>query len=139
MKLYKILFESGSPPKPKEADMLDALEMVRESYPEEMEGKELEDFNLEYIGNLSVNEIGQYADLSSWMEEFEEDDVEGIKKFRGAEWFNRMENFFTNNTIPPIIVVEGETFTDIGDGRGRVTYANWKGIPLHVWKLKVKQ
>ena len=139
MKLSEILFEGEQPPKPKQEDMQDALEMVRESYPEEMEDKELEDFDLEYLGLLSVADIGHYADLSSWMEEFDEDDVEGMKSFRGEEWFNRMENFAKNDTIPPIIVVEDETFTDVGDGRGRVTYANWKNIPLHVYKLKVKQ
>jgi hypothetical protein len=150
MKLSEILFEVEQPPKPKQEDMQDALEMVRESYPEEMEDKELEDFDLEYLGLLSVADIGHYADLSSWMEEFDEDDVEGMKSFRGEEWFNRMENFAKNDTIPlenfakndtipPIIVVEGKTFTDVGDGRGRVTYANWKNIPLHVYKLKVKQ
>lgn len=137
--LSKILFESVQPPEPKQADMLDALEMVRESYPEEMENKELEDFDLTYLGKLFVDEIGQYADLSSWMEEFDKDDVEGMKKFRGEKWFDRMEDFVANNTMPPIIVVEGDGFVDVGDGRGRVTYANWKGIPLHVYKLKVKQ
>ena len=142
MKLYKILYEnvgSEQPPKPKQEDMRDALEMVREGYPEEMENKELEDFDLEYIGKLSVDEIGQYADLSAWMEEFDEDDIEAMKKFRGEKWYKRMEDFVANNTMPPIIVVEGDSFVDVGDGRGRVTYANWKGIPLHVYKLKVKQ
>ena len=139
MKLYEILFESEQPPEPKQADMRDALEMVRESYPEEMENKELEDFDLTYLGKLSVDEIGQYADLSSWMEEFDKDDVEGMKRFRGEKWFDRMENFVASGAVPPIIVVEGDGFVDIGDGRGRVTCANWKSIPLHVYKLKVKQ
>jgi hypothetical protein len=40
---------------------------------------------------------------------------------------------------PPIVVVTGETFSVIGDGRGRVTYAAWKDIPLHTWELRLKE
>jgi hypothetical protein len=139
MKLSKILFENGSIPKPSRDDLYDAIEMAKESYGEELENVEsLSDFDLTYLGKLDVSELREFADLSSWMEEFDEDDVEGMKRFRGEKWFNRMENFAKNDTVPPIIVVEGDGFLDIGDGRGRVTYANWRGIPLHVWKLKVK-
>jgi hypothetical protein len=35
-------------------------------------------------------------------------------------------------------VVTGDNFSMVGDGRGRVTYANYKKIPLEVWELRYK-
>ena len=123
MKLYKILYEnagSEQPPKPKQEDMRDALEMVREGYPEEMENKELEDFDLEYIGKLSVDEIGQYADLSSWMEEFDEDDVEEGNRFtKGLE----DDNVKVGDKIPGTNAIKKK---DIDEGILASTRALWK-------------
>ena len=138
MKLFEILFENGSIPKPSRDDLYDAIEMAKESYGEELENVEsLSDFDLTYLGNLDVSELREFADLSSWMERI--DDEDEMRSFRGDEWFERMEGFYESDSIPPVVIVEGDSFVDIGDGRGRVTYANWRGIPLHVWKLKVKQ
>ena len=95
------------------------------------------DFDLTYIGKLAVSELEKYADLSSWMERI--DDEDDMRSFRGDKWFERMEGFYKSDSIPPIVIVEGDSFLDIGDGRGRVTYANWKGIQLYVWKLKLKK
>ena len=140
VKLFEILFEEvSSPPKPSKRDLIDALEMAKESYYEDgLEDKTLKDFELEYLGLLSVDELSNYGDLSSWMEDIEDED--DMRRFRGDEWFERIDGFYNKNGyVPPIVIVEGDNFVDIGDGRGRVTYANWKGIPLHVYKLKVKQ
>ena len=138
MNLSEILFEGGSIPKPSRDDLYDAIEMAKESYPEELENIEsLSYFDLTYLGKLDVSELREYADLSSWMERI--DDEDDMRSFRGDKWFERMEEFYESDRIPPIVIVEGDGFLDIGDGRGRVTYANWRGIPLHVWKLKVKQ
>lgn len=138
MGIKVILRESltESPPKPKLKDLEDALEHTEDVYYDSMEGKTLDDFDLEYVGLLPVSRLREYADLSSWMERI--DDEDEMRSFRGDKWFERMEGFYKENKIPPIIVVEGDDFVDIGDGRGRVTYANWKNIPLHVWKLKLK-
>ena len=137
MKLFEILFENGSIPKPSRDDLYDAIEMAKESYGEELENVEsLSDFDLTYLGKLDVSELREYADLSSWMERI--DDEDEMRSFRGDEWFERMEGFYESDSIPPIVIVEGDGFVDIGDGRGRVTYANWRGIPLHVWKLHLK-
>lgn len=137
MNLSEILFEGGSIPKPSLDDLYDAIEMAKESYPEELENVEsLSDFDLTYLGKLDVSELREFADLSSWMERI--DDEDDMRSFRGDEWFERMEGFYESDRIPPIVIVEGDGFLDIGDGRGRVTYANWKGIKLHVWKLRLK-
>ena len=138
MKIWEILFENGSIPEPSRDDLYDAIEMAKESYGEELENVDsLSDFDLTYLGKLDVSELREYADLSSWMERI--DDEDDMRSFRGDKWFERMEEFYESDRIPPIVIVEGDGFLDIGDGRGRVTYANWKGIQLHVWKLKVKQ
>lgn len=36
---------------------------------------------------------------------------------------------------PPIIIVSGDGFSAMGDGRGRVTYAAYKNITLETWTL----
>jgi hypothetical protein len=139
MLLSSIIFEAFdvAVKTPSSKDIDDALEMAAESYPEEMKGKTVDDFDIEYLGELSVEQLGEYADLSSWLESI--DDEDEMRSFRGDKWFERMERFYENGLIPPIVIVEGESFVDIGDGRGRVNYANWKGIPLKAWKLKLKQ
>ena len=64
MKLSEILFENGSIPKPSRDDLYDAIEMAKESYPEELENIEsLSDFDLTYLGKLDVSELSEYADL----------------------------------------------------------------------------
>jgi hypothetical protein len=138
MLLSPIIFsESVAARNPSEQDLNDALEMAIESYPEELEGKSIEDFDLKYLGKLKVFQLAKYADLSSWLESI--DTEEEMRSFRGDKWFERMEKFYQEGSIPPIVVVQGENFVDIGDGRGRVNYANWKGIPLTVWMLKLKK
>ena len=123
-------------PEPRREDINDALEMTIESYYEHVKRmSSIQNYELEYIGYLHVNELEEFADLSSWMEEIE--DKEDMINFRGKEWFNRMVKFDKENKIPPIVVIEGDDFVDIGDGRGRITYANYRNIPIHVWKIKL--
>ena len=123
-------------PEPRREDINDALEMTIESYYEHVKRmSSIQNYELEYIGYLHVNELEEFADLSSWMEEIE--DKEDMINFRGKEWFNRMTKFEKLDKIPPILVIEGDDFVDIGDGRGRITYANYRNIPIHVWKIKL--
>lgn len=122
--------------RPSIEDINDAIEHVKDAYSEEIdEAASIEDFEMKYLGKLSVKEIGQYDDLSSWMERIEDEDE--LRSFRGERW-KRLTDVWGNNP-PPVIVVSGETFTTIGDGRGRVTYAAYKNIPLDVWELTYKR
>jgi hypothetical protein len=121
--------------RPSIEDINDAIEHVKDAYSEEIaEAASIEDFKMKYLGKLSVKEIGSYDDLSSWMERIEDEDE--LRSFRGERW-KRLTDVWGNNP-PPVIVVSGETFTTIGDGRGRVTYAAYKNIPLDVWELTYK-
>ena len=120
---------------PSQRDILDAIEHAKEGYPEEIDQDAgIEDFDKVYLGKLTVDEIGRYDDLSSWMERIEDEDE--LRSFRGERW-KRLTDVWGNNP-PPVIVVSGKTFTTIGDGRGRVTYAAYKNIPLDVWELTYK-
>ena len=133
MKLSKILYESVSAPKPSNDDIYDAIETATETYPEEFgEDVSRSDFELNYLGKLSVDDLRQYDDIDSWMEDVEDEDE--LKSFRGEKW-KKLSDTWGDNP-PPIIVVTGERFSLVGDGRGRVTYASYKHIPLETWELR---
>lgn len=132
-RLYSILFESVSAPKPSNDDIYDAIETAMESYPEEFdENTSRSDFELSYLGKLSVDDLRNYDDIDSWTENVEDEDE--LKSFRGERW-KKLSDIWGNNP-PPIVVVTGESFSLVGDGRGRVTYANYKKIPLETWELR---
>jgi hypothetical protein len=135
MKLSKILFEVESQRPPKASDVDDAIETAMETYPEEFsDDTSRSDFELNYLGMLSVDDLKQYDDIDSWMEDVEDEDE--LKSFRGERWKKLSDTW--GNTPPPIVVVTGDNFSMVGDGRGRVTYANYKKIPLEVWELRYK-
>jgi hypothetical protein len=122
-----------SPTRPSDRDIRDAIETSSdfEEFPRDALPSE---FTLTHLGAMPVSKLSRYTDLSSWAEEI--DDEEEMVRFRGREWYRRMRAFDEAGTIPPIIVVQGKSFAELGDGRGRVTYAQWRGIPLDVWMLK---
>lgn len=129
MRALEILFETTVPPKPEQRHLLDAIEHAN-LYGEKWT---LADFELKYEGYLSVDEIGNFDDLSSWVEV---DDVDDLHGFRQGSWNTGPKN------VPPIVVItapdEGHCHTQIGDGRGRVNFANAHGLKLHVWHLIYK-
>ena len=125
MRRWIKLFEDVIPD-PSTNDLLDAIRHA-DVYDE---GWELSDFNLKYLGYLSVDEIGEYDDLSSWPEV---ETIEDLQTFRQGK-------FKTNKfTLSPIIIItspeEDECHTQVGDGRGRVNYAIAHNIKLHAWHL----
>ncbi len=120
---------------PSQRDILDAIEHAKEGYPEEIDQDAgIEDFDKVYLGKLTVDEIGRYDDLSSWMEDISDEDE--LRSFRGEKW-KRMAELW-GDAPPPIVIVSGDTFTVVGDGRGRVSYASYRGIPLEAWELRYK-
>ena len=134
MKLLKILFEGVSgAPKPSNDDIYDAIDTAMESYPEEFgENTSRSDFELSYLGKLSVDDLRNYDDIDAWTENVEDEDE--LKSFRGERWKKLSDEWGDNP--PPMIVVTGERFSLVGDGRGRVTYASNKHIPLETWELR---
>lgn len=130
---------SGMPLKPSERDLEDAIMHFSEFFGSEdrrLYNMNIVDFDLNYLGKLAVEDLWEYDDLSSWMDDL--DDEDDFIAFRGEEWARKAGTWGEN--IPPIVVVTSENppYSVIGDGRGRVTYANYKNLPVPTWELKWK-
>jgi len=91
-------------------------------------------------GNISVTEplmipmrdLGEYDDLSSWLELDSGADEQDVRSFRGPRWAERAERWASPQQMPPIVIVEAPNAVAIADGRGRVNYATamgWDEIP----------
>ncbi len=107
-----------------------------------------EDFSLEFLGNLTPDQIGEHDDLSSWVE-LDPEDFKGLNMkekialladFRGLDWAQRALGWLKRG-IPPIVVIEypdpeeGTPREEIGDGRGRVNLAIALGLKVPTWKM----
>lgn len=122
MKLLEI-----SPPKPQHANIMDAISHADIN---DTNWKPV-DFIFKYEGYLSISELHQFDDLSGWLEA---NSVEDLETYRDGAWNNKPHD------VPPIIIItapneENVCYTQIGDGRGRVNYANVHKLKLHVWHL----
>ena len=97
-------------------------------------GWSFNDFEITYVGFLSVKEISQYDDISSWIEVAEPDD---LTTFRNGDWDQSPDI-----SLPPVIVItapdEGSNHTQLGDGRGRVNFAVAHDLRLHTYHMIFK-
>lgn len=130
------------PPEPSRRDIGEALETI------EANGSVFDPASIElrYLGLLTVERLGAYDDLSSWLETERvprADLFEELRSFRGQAWAKRAMTW-QDEGIPPVIVgrypdeESGRETTAVVDGRGRVNYAFASGEPLHVWELRVR-
>jgi hypothetical protein len=130
MRYHELMTEAGNPPKPDQAHLLDAIEHA-DSY---QEGWTLADFKLRYEGYMTADELQRFDDTAGWLDAHEPDD---LVDFRDGAFHNDAQE------MPPIVVVtapdDGRLHTQIGDGRGRVNWANAHGRRLHVWHLIYKR
>ena len=95
--------------------------------------------------NFSISEIMNWDDYSSWGEwdegelrdQSNEEMYEEVSSFRGSAWADRAFNWLKIG-FPPIILVETlDAGMFVGDGRGRLSFANGLGIKeLPVMLLK---
>lgn len=125
-----------NPPPPTQKDLVEAISHA-DVY---REGWTLSDFRVEYRGVFHGEDLDQYDDLSGWLDLDSLDDEEDLIGFRGEAWAKRAKKWGKN--IPPIVVITapdedegGRLHTQIGDGRGRVNYSVYSGIPLHVYEM----
>lgn len=115
-----------APPRPLPANIADAIEHA-DSFGGALKRQ---DFTLRYEGYLTVGEISIFDDPYGWLEAHEPDDLDDYRQgsFKGEA-----------REMPPIIVITAPDdegcITQIGDGRGRVNFANAHGLRLHVWHL----
>ena len=96
---------------------------------------------------LPLRDLYRYDDVSSWAEwqrgellELDPDErEEELKAFRGKNWAKLACTWRTPSDMPPIVIVTGPSFSGVGDGRGRVSYAigmNWSAIPAVFVRLR---
>ena len=105
----------------------------------------LDDFTLSYRGKLEVDDLWDYDDLFGWLET-DEGDPSSLDYYRGTEW-EEMSRKWLKEGIPPIVVItapdpyeeDGSVMTQIGDGRGRVNFANAYAMKIPVWHLEIKE
>ncbi len=81
---------------------------------------------------IRMRDLGQYDDLSGWLELDSGADEQDIRSFRGPSWAEVAEQWTSPEQMPPIVIVEAPNAVAIADGRGRVNYATamgWDEIP----------
>lgn len=125
-------------PAPKHRDLLDAIDYADSlsSVPQDFT---LEDFELEYLGKLNVDDFYEYDDLSGWLEVGKGEFIgpygdEELNSYRGSEWAGRALQWMEEG-IPPVIVISTPEVTAVGDGRGRINLANGLDVPVDAYKL----
>ena len=87
-------------------------------------------FSIKYK-KISFEELYNYDDVNSWLE-IEKSSLKDLDKSDLIEELNSFRNGFglrclrwiESNSIPPIVIVESDSYSCIGDGRGRINLAN---------------
>lgn len=122
------------PEKPSYSDLQDAIEHADIN----QVGFTLSDFDLQYLGLKSVDDLYEFDDIDSWSEDLETQ--EDLENFRGKEWVadTRAKSWIKKGIVPPIVVITLDNITQIGDGRGRVTVAKNFNLKVPVWHLVYK-
>jgi hypothetical protein len=129
--------------KPSQKDLLDAIDHASDFSNEPLS---LEDFNLEFLGDLSVDDLRQYDDVDAWLDlrpdtfqgMSDEEKVAELGQFRGPKWGVMAAKWLKAGKIPPIVVITTPEMTQIGDGRGRVNVASGFGLKVPTWHLVYK-
>lgn len=138
----KRFLRKHSTPVPSQKDLEDAISHA-DIYGDQ--GWTVSDFDLKFLGFLSLNDLRQYDDIDSWLDLLPEDNKEELDSFRGSQWAERAKKWLDEEKIPPVIIItapivsEYELHTQIGDGRGRINLAslfNIDKIPTYhmIWK-----
>jgi len=145
-KVKKLKTKKKAGVQPSHQDLVDAIEHADEIWGQD--GWILEDFDLEDLGDIPLEDVYQYDDVVGWLElspeDFEgmtdQEKIQELSGFRGKAWANRAIGWLTNG-IPPIIIVEDDRgSTVLGDGRGRFNFAVAMNIPkIHAFKLSLKK
>jgi hypothetical protein len=118
--------------KPSRRDLLDALDHAS-SVLNDDQPLSLDEFELNFIGLHTVDELKNYDDVDPWLD-LSPDDKGDYGSFRGPEWEERSKTWATQG-IPPIVIVSTANGTVVGDGRGRINYANMMGMKVPTWEL----
>jgi hypothetical protein len=112
---------------PSKRDLLDAIQHA-DVYG--VGSWKLSDFILQDLGMMPISAIPD--DVDSWLET---DDADDLKSFRDGQF-----DIPPDTKFEPVILIttpdeDGGCQTQIGDGRGRINFANVHGLPVHVFHL----
>jgi hypothetical protein len=138
-------------------DIEDAIYQAKDAFSPMPDWTE-DDFDLQYLGELKVEDFYEYDDLSGWLEigrgELEGLDPDALnakyseemltlEEYRGEEWAQKALNWIRNKDIPAIIIItapdpDGGLHTQVGDGRGRINLANGFDIAIPAYHLIYK-
>jgi len=85
---------------------------------------------------MTLSEIAAYDDPSGWLE-FDQNELvgadmeqiwEAAASFRGEDWADLAVQWVATGNWPPVVVIEGERISALGDGRGRFSLACALGL-----------
>lgn len=98
----------------------------------------LDDFEWTFCGPKKIEELLEYdSGLFSWLELAPSSSLNDFKTFRGYQWMCKASKWFEIG-VPPIVAIQLNDRKQIGDGRGRVNFANMVGyeVPLYFMRFK---
>lgn len=119
---------------PSKQDILDAINHASEVF--DIEKQKFNKTKLRFLGNLSLIELNKYDDLNSWLE-LSPDDSNNYASYRGHDWEERSKKWNIEG-IPPVIIVTSSKGSVVGDGRGRINFANMHNLKVPTWELVVE-
>lgn len=111
-------------------DMLCAIRSL-EAYNDQLY---LDDFRYEFVGPISIWDLEKYdKGFFKWLELTPASTFDDLRKFRGYEWMCKASEWIKKG-IPPVIAISYKNYQQIGDGRGRINFANMMGydVPLYL-------
>lgn len=124
------------PPEPTREDIADAIQAAQ-GY-DDRDGIYWDDKRgVKYLGEFKTKDLLKKTndDYSGWLDLEPGDEP----LYRSVEWTRRMRQMAESNKIPPVILVDIPKYGIIvGDGRGRINYANATGAKLHAYLIHMK-
>lgn len=125
---------------PREEDVADGVESAEMSYGEDDRGRPcwLNEVRRSPVEMVPVARVRDYDDVVAWLEIepsawrglSNRELLEELTRFRGAEWAERALSWRSPSgwRLPPLVIVRGERFDTLGDGRGRYNLAVGLGL-----------
>lgn len=126
---------------PTSADIAEAVESAEEAFGEDSLGRAcwLTRRRVSKAVMMPIDDVGSYDDVGAWLD-MEPRELVGLSdhelmrrltEFRGEEWAARAMSWRARDgswSLPTIVIVRGNDFATLGDGRGRYNLAVGLGL-----------